>query len=116
MVTATSLSAMPDPESVTDKASASDALCSMLAVVATVSADSGGAREDQPAGLHEDSATVHVRLEELFHKLHGLLPAIAYYRRDITGWSVTVGTSITLTMNFTNNTQGPPLNAPQGTQ
>jgi hypothetical protein len=35
MVTATSLPALPDPKSIKDEASASDALCSTLAVVAT---------------------------------------------------------------------------------
>jgi hypothetical protein len=38
----------------------------------------------------------------LFKELHELLPKIASFRADITGWSVSVGMSNTLTVNFTN--------------
>jgi hypothetical protein len=41
MVTATSLPALPDPKSIKDEASASDALCSTLAVVATANRKTG---------------------------------------------------------------------------
>lgn len=103
MVTATSLSALPDPKSIKDEASASDALCCTLAVVATANRRLATASsEDQPGGLHEDLATFHEHLMGLFKELHELLPKIASFRADITGWSVTVGMSNTLTVNFTN--------------
>ena len=103
MVTATSLPALPDPKSINDEASASDALCRTLAVVATANRNLATApREDQPGGLHEDLATFHELLKGRFKELHELLPKIASFRADITGWSVTVGMSDTLTVNFTN--------------
>jgi hypothetical protein len=103
MVTATSLPALPDPKSIKDEASASDALCTTLAVVATASRKLASApREDPPGGLHEDWATFHEHLKGMFKELHELLPKIASFRADITGWSVTVGMSETLTANFTN--------------
>ena len=103
MVTATSLPALPDPESIKDEASASDALCRTLAVVATTNRKLATASsEDQPGGLHEDLETFHEHLDGLFKQLHELLPKIASFRADITGWSVTVGMSNTLTVNFTN--------------
>lgn len=103
MVTATSLPALPDPKSIKDEASASDALCSTLAVVATANRKLATVpREDQPGGLLEDLATFHEHLNGLFKELHELLPKIASFRADITGWSVTVGMSNTLTVNFTN--------------
>ena len=103
MVTATSLPTLPDPKLIKDEASASDALCSTLAVVATSQRKLATApREDQPDGLHEDLETLHEHLKGLFKELHELLPKIASFRADITGWSVTVGMSDTLTVNFTN--------------
>jgi hypothetical protein len=82
---------------------ASDALCSTLAVVATANRKLATVpREDQPGGLLEDLATFHEHLNGLFKELHELLPKIASFRADITGWSVTVGMSNTLTVNFTN--------------
>jgi hypothetical protein len=57
MVTATSLSALPDPKSIKDEASASDALSCTLAVVATANRKLTTApRGDQPGGLDEDLA------------------------------------------------------------
>lgn len=103
MVNPTSLPALPDPKSIKDEASASDALTSMLAVVATANRELATAsREDQPGGLHDDSATSHKHLKGMFKELHELLPEIASFRADITGWSVTVGMSNTLTANFVN--------------
>jgi hypothetical protein len=103
MVTATSLPPLPDPQSIDDEASASEALCCTLAVVATANRTLATApREGQPGELHEDLATYHEHLKNLFRELHELLPKIAFFRADITGWSVTVGMSDTLTVNFTN--------------
>jgi hypothetical protein len=103
MVTATSLPALPDPKSIKDEASASDALCCTLAVVATANRQLATASsEDQPGGLHDDLATFHEQLKGLFKELHELVPKIAFFRADITGWSVTVGMSNTLTVNFMN--------------
>ena len=85
MVTATSLPALPDPKSIKDEASASDALCSTLAVVATANRKLATVpRKDQPGGLLEDLATFHEQLNGLFKELHELLPKIASFRADIT--------------------------------
>jgi len=103
MVTRTSLPDLPKPESITDEASASDALCGTLAVVATANRSLATApREDQAGGVHEGLAMPHDHFKGLFKELHELLPKIASFRTDITGWSVTVGMSNTLTVNFTN--------------
>ena len=103
MATATSRPALPDPKLINDEASASDALCRTLAVVATANRHLVIApREDQSGGLQEDLATLHEHLKGLFKELHELLPKIASFRADITGWSVTVGMSDTLTVNFVN--------------
>jgi hypothetical protein len=114
MVTRTSLSDLPDlpnPEFITDEASASDALCGTLAVVAMANRKLATApSEDQPRGIHEDLAALHDHFKGLFKELHELLPKIASFRADITGWSVTVGMSDTLTVNFTNtNSQAGPV-------
>ena len=45
---------------------------------------------------------LHEHLKGLFKELHEILPRIASFRADITGWSVTVGMSNTLTINFAN--------------
>ena len=106
MVTRTSLSDLPDlpnPESITDEASASDALCGTLAVVATANRKlATQPSDDQPNGVHEDLTELHDHFKGVFKELHELLPKIASFRADITGWSVTVGMSDTLTVNFTN--------------
>lgn len=102
MVTRTTLSDLPDPQSITDEKSASDALCHTLAVVATtnreLAAAPGQVRQGEPP---KDLSTSHEHLKGLFQELHVLLPKIASFRSDITGWSVTVGMSNTLTVNFT---------------
>ena len=106
MVTGTSLPdlpALPNPESITDEASASDALCGTLAVVATANRKlATPPSDDQPNVIHEDLTELHDHFKGLFKELHELLPKIASFRADITGWSVTVGMSDTLTVNFTN--------------
>lgn len=97
------LPALPNPTSINDEASASAALCYTLAVVATANRRLASApRGDQPGGFHEDLAEFHEHLTGLFKELHEILPKIASFRADITGWSVTVGMSNTLTVNFTN--------------
>jgi len=103
MVTATTLLDLPDPKSITDEESASDALCHTLAAVATTNRKLATASsEDQSGEPLEDLSTSHEHLKGLFKELHVLLPRIASFRADITGWSVTVGMSNTLTVNFTN--------------
>ena len=116
MVTLPDLPALPNPESITDEASASDALCGTLAVVATANRKLATAlSEDQPSGIHEDLAGLHDHFKGLFKELHELLPKIASFRADITGWSVTVGMSDTLTVNFTNkHAQDGPISEIQG--
>lgn len=103
MVIAAPMPTLPDPNSINDEASASDALCSTLAVVATVNRRLASAPGgDLPGGFHEDLAMLHEHLKGLFKELHEILPRIASFRADITGWSVTVGMSNTLTINFAN--------------
>ena len=100
MITTTSLPALPNPESIMDEESASDALCYTLAVVATVNRRlTAASGEDQHGGFLDD---LHDHLNGLFKELHQILPRIASFRADITGWSVTVGMSDTLTVNFAN--------------
>ena len=53
-------------------------------------------------GHHRDWAAFHDEIMKLFRDLHELLPKIALFRDDITSWSVTVGMSNTLTVNFAN--------------
>jgi hypothetical protein len=115
MVTATSLHDLPNPESIKDEASAADALCCTLAVVATTNRKLATASsEDEPGGFHEDLESFHEHLTGLFKQLHELLPKIASFRSDITEWSVTVGMSNTLTVNFTNkNAQDLPTALPE---
>jgi hypothetical protein len=103
MVTATTLSDLPDPKSITDEESASDALCHTPAVVATTNRSLAAApSEDRSGEPLENLSTSHEHLKGLFKELHVLLPKIASYRADITGWSVTVGMSNSLTVNFRN--------------
>jgi hypothetical protein len=102
MSATTFLPALPDAASITDEASASDALSSALAVVATANRLGAAPREHEHGGIEKDIEAVHQRLKELFKGLHELLPKIAAFRVDITGWSVTVGMSDTLTINFVN--------------
>jgi hypothetical protein len=91
MMASTSLPELPDPASVHDEPSASDALFGALATVAAA---------NRKSGFHRDLAAFHKELTTLFRSLHELLPTIAEYRRDITSWSVTVGMSNTLTVNI----------------
>jgi hypothetical protein len=103
IVAGTSIPDLPKPESITNEASASDALCGTLAVVAATNRTLATApREDQEDGICKDPAALHSHFKGLFKELHELLPKIASFRTDITGWSVTVGMSDTLTVNFTN--------------
>lgn len=103
MITSTSLPPLPNPQSINDAASASEALCCTLAVVATANRKLANApREDQPGEIYEDLETYHEHLKKLFRDLHELLPKIASFRADITGLSVTVGMPDTLTVNFVN--------------
>ena len=98
---ASSLPELPDPAHINDEESASAALFTVLATVATanqkLSAPPGEARV---RWFHWDLTALHNELTSLFSNLHELLDAIAKYRRDITSWSVTVGTSCTLTVNI----------------
>jgi hypothetical protein len=72
---------LPNPESITDEASASDALCGTLAVVATANRKLATAlSEDQPSGIHEDLSGLHDHFKGLFKELHELLPKIASFR------------------------------------
>jgi hypothetical protein len=103
MVIETSLQALPDPESIVDEPTATDALHSTLAAVATANHKLANApKEAQTGGHHRDWALFHEELMSLFRDLHELLPKIALFRADITSWSVTVGMSNTLSVNFAN--------------
>lgn len=109
-MTTTSLPDLPRADSINDEPSASEALCCTLAVVAMTNRQLAIApRDQQPGGLHEELTALHDQLRGLFRGLHELLPRIASFRADITGWSVTVGMLDTLTVNFTNmHTQAGP--------
>jgi hypothetical protein len=106
-VASTSLPELPDPESVYDEPSASDALFRALATVAA--ANHKLSRLAKIGGLHRDWDAFIEEITRLFRDLHNLLPAIAEYRPDITSWSVTVGMSNTLTVNIASkHAQGSP--------
>jgi hypothetical protein len=103
MVTETSLQALPNPESIVDEATASDALHRALAAVATANHKLASTpKEVQMGGHHRDRAGFYDEVMTLFRDLHELLPKIASFRADITSWSVTVGMSNTLSVNFAN--------------
>ncbi len=59
-------------------------------------------KEAQMGGHHRDWATFYDEIMNLFRDIHELLPKIASFRADITSWSVTVGMSNTLSVNFAN--------------
>jgi hypothetical protein len=110
MATKASLPALPDPESITDEASASDALHSALVAVCVANYKlANSQKEDQTGAHHQDWAAFH-ELMGLFKDLHAILPKIASFRADITSWSVTIGMSNTLTVNFANTyAKGEPI-------
>lgn len=81
MVTETSLQALPDPDSIVDEATASEALHSTLAAVATANHKLANApKEAQMGGHHRDWAAFHDEIMSLFRDLHELLPKIASFR------------------------------------
>jgi hypothetical protein len=102
MATKTSLPALPDPQSITDEASASDALHHALVAVCAANYKLANAKKkDQTSAHHQDWSAFH-ELMGLFKDLHALIPKIASFRPDITSWSVTIGMSNTVTVNFAN--------------
>jgi hypothetical protein len=115
---ASSLPTLPTLDSVTNPASASDALSDALAAVATASQEHS---VPPPAkglvhGHHLDRAAVSFDdLRSWLREFHVLLAKIATVHAELTSWSVTVGTpfSLTLTVNFADRTRtGPTLNVP----
>jgi hypothetical protein len=102
------LPVLPDPESVTDSASASEALSCALAAVATASQKLSVAPHDRELvhELHLDRAFVAFEdVKTWIGNFHELLVRIAAVHPQLTSWSVTVGTpfDLTLTVNFTDN-------------
>jgi hypothetical protein len=108
VVVTSPLPPLPDPESVTGPASASEALSSALAAVATASQNLGAAPHDSELvrELHPGRAVVAFEdLKTWIGNFHELLVKIAAEHAQLTSWSVTVGTpfDLTLTVNFTDN-------------
>jgi hypothetical protein len=102
MATKTSLPALPKPESITDEASASDALHSALVAVCATNYKLASPKKKDQTGAHQLDWSAFHELMGLYKDLHALIPKIASFRPDITSWSVTVGMSNTVTVNFVN--------------
>jgi hypothetical protein len=102
MATKTSLPALPDPESITDEPSASEALHSALVAVCVANYKLADSQMEDQTGAHYRNWAAFHELMDLFRNIHGLLPKIASFRPDITSWSVTIGMSNTVTVNFAN--------------
>jgi len=110
MVISTSLPALPDPATVTDAKSASDALCSALAAVATASESLSPESLPGLEPKHSHLEKAVVPFEELrtwFRKFHELLVKVASKHDQFMSWSVTVGTpfNLTFTVNFADRDQ-----------
>jgi hypothetical protein len=108
MVIPTSLPTLPNPATVTDAKSASDALSTALAAVATASASLSA---EPPRGReHSHLEKTVVPFEELrtwLREFHELLVKVASKHEQFMSWSVTVGTpfNLTLTVNFVDKDQ-----------
>ena len=107
-----SLPSLPDPGTVKDPASASDALSSALAAVATVSKQLTAAPPPGGELTHPHLNWAAVPFKELkgwIGQFHELLVAIAAKHASLVSWSVTVGTpfNLTLTVNFADKTGAP---------
>jgi hypothetical protein len=99
IVAPTPLPQLPPPGSIHDEASASSALSSALAAVTTANRQlAAQAATDQ----HHDWMAFHVEMTSWLKEFHEILAKVVSFRADITSWSVTVGMSNTLTVNFAN--------------
>jgi hypothetical protein len=112
MMIPTSLPDLPDPATVTDAKTASDALSGALAAAATAS-ESRSARALPGAELKHPPEKDVVPFEQLwawFRKFHELLVKVASKHDQLISWSVTVGTpfNLTLTVNFADRDQAHP--------
>jgi hypothetical protein len=104
MMISTALPDLPNPATVTDAQTASEALSCALAAVATAS-ESQSAESLSGAELDHPLEKAVVPFEELlpwFRKFHELLVKVASKHDQPMSWSVTVGTpfNLTLTVNF----------------
>jgi hypothetical protein len=110
MVIPTSLPTLPNPATVTDAKSASDALSTALAAVATasesLSAESLPGRELKHSHL-EKAVVPFEALRAWLREFHELLVKVASKHEQLMSWSVTVGMpfTLTLTVNFVDRDQ-----------
>jgi hypothetical protein len=99
-----SLPDLPDPESITDESSASSALSSALVAAATanqtlsVASEADEEHEHQPR--HARTAVPAAEWETWLREFHRLLVKIAAKHAELISWSVSVGTDLSLTVNF----------------
>jgi hypothetical protein len=112
MTIPTSLPDLPDPATVTDAKTASDALSRALAAAATAS-ESRSAESLPGAELKHPPEKDGVPFEQLwawFRKFHELLVKVASNHDQLISWSVTVGTpfNLTLTVNFADRDHAQP--------
>jgi hypothetical protein len=98
----TSLPTLPDPASVIDAKSASDALSDALAAVATASESLSANAPSEPEPKHPHLDRTVGELGAWFRDFHKLLVQVAAKHDQLMSWSVTVGTpfNLTLTVNF----------------
>jgi hypothetical protein len=109
MMISTPLPVLPDPATVTDAKTASDALSCALAAVATASESQSAESLPGTEPKHPLEKAV-VPFEELwtwFREFHKLLVKVASKHDQLMSWSVTVGTpfNLTLTVNFADRDQ-----------
>lgn len=98
-----SLPDLPDPASITDGASAADALSSALVAAATANRTLSVASADEAlehGPRHARAAVPPTEWEMWLREFHRLLVKIAVKHSEIVSWSVTVGTDFSLTVNF----------------
>jgi hypothetical protein len=99
-----SLPNLPDPDAITDGASAADALSSALVAAATanrslsVASEADEAPEHGPR--HARAAVPSTDWEMWLREFHRLLVKIAVKHSEVVSWSVTAGIDFSLTVNF----------------
>jgi hypothetical protein len=95
---------LPDASDVTNEDTAVAALSQVFASVNGANGELSNPRKDSVSGSNTgsdpDTKDLSDRLKEWLEKLHGTMKAIIHYLPHAASFSVTVGTTISVTMNF----------------